>query len=242
MKAEDRTTQRRRFSVDYRVKLILLATLILVAVLVAYTADLPDPNSLRSWVDGAGRWGPVLFVLFYAAMTATPFPASALTVASGLLFGLAVGVLVAIIGATVGAWIAYWMARSVGRRSVAQIEWSKVRTLNQMLERRGLWSVLLVRLIPVFPFAVVNYAAGLSSVRQRDYLIGTAVGIIPAAVGLAALGAYGTSPLSWPFAAAVAAVVLISVGSGYLARRLGLTRSAADSGTGIDGDAGHVPA
>ena len=74
--------------------------------------------------------------------------------------------------------------------------------------------------MPLFPFMAVNYAAGLSAVRQRDYLLGTAVGIVPATVGYTALGAYGTSPLSWPFAAAVLAVAVLTLGAGYAARRL----------------------
>jgi len=94
---------------------------------------------------------------------------------------------------------------------------------------------LLVRLVPLFPFMAVNYAAGLSAVRQRDYLLGTAVGIVPATVGYTALGAYGTSPLSWPFAAAVLAITVITLGAGYAAGRL-KDRSGVDSQE-LSGDA-----
>ncbi|WP_072690375.1 TVP38/TMEM64 family protein [Rhodococcus marinonascens] len=235
MDVQEKTAIGERSGWDYRLKLGILAVIVLGGAVVAITVDVPDPASLRDQVSAAGVWGMILFVLLYAVTTLTPFPASALTVASGLLFGLAAGVLVVVIAATLGAWTAYWVARSLGRGGVARIEWSKVRALNSLLERRGLTSVLIVRLVPLFPFGLVNYAAGLSAVRQRDYVIGTAVGIIPATIGYTALGAYGTSPLSWPFALAVLAIILLSVGTGYVARRMGFTRADNNEGTNNEG-------
>ncbi|MGK2853905.1 MAG: TVP38/TMEM64 family protein [Microbacteriaceae bacterium] len=214
---------------DYRLKAVILALLIGVGIALAVTTDLPDPTQLRDRVAAAGAWGVVAFVIVYAGLSLTPFPASALTIASGLLFGLTVGATVVVFAATLGAWLAFLLARWLGREGVSRIRWARIATIDAMLERRGLISVLLVRLVPLFPFMAVNYAAGLSAVRQRDYLLGTAVGIVPATVGYTALGAYGTSPLSWPFAAAVVAVVLISLAAGYAARRL-------KNRTGLDGD------
>jgi len=209
-----------RARIDYRLKAAVLALLIGGGITLALTTDLPDPAALRDRVAAAGAWGVVAFVGVYAALTLTPFPASALTIASGLLFGLAVGAAVVVFAATLGAWVAFLLARGLGRDGVSRIRWARIATIDAMLERRGLISVLLVRLVPLFPFMAVNYAAGLSAVRQRDYVLGTAVGIVPATVGYTALGAYGTSPLSWPFAAAVLAVVAVSLGAGYAARLL----------------------
>ncbi|WP_232320350.1 TVP38/TMEM64 family protein [Rhodococcus sp. WMMA185] len=241
MEIEEKVATGGRAGWDNRLKIGILAVIILAGGLVALSIDVPHPSSLRDQVASAGAWGMVVFVLLYAVATLTPFPASALTVASGLLFGLVAGVLVVVVAATLGAWVAYWVSRSLGRGGVARIEWSKVRAIDSLLERNGFTSVLIVRLVPLFPFALVNYAAGLSAVRQRDYVIGTAAGIIPATVGYTALGAYGTSPLSWPFALAVLAIILLSLGTGYLARRMGFTRAvntrnAADvESTGVDG-------
>ncbi|MEV0946894.1 TVP38/TMEM64 family protein [Rhodococcus sp. NPDC049939] len=241
MEIEENVAASKRAGWDNRLKIGILAAIILGGALVALSIDVPHPASLRDQVAAAGAWGMVVFVLLYAVTTLTPFPASALTVASGLLFGLVAGVLVVVIAATLSAWLAYWVSRSLGRGGVARIEWSKVRAIDSLLERRGLASVLIVRLVPLFPFGLVNYAAGLSAVRQRDYVIGTAVGIIPATIGYTALGAYGTSPLSWPFALAVLAVILLGLGTGYLARRMGFIRAVKNedaedvNGTGVGG-------
>jgi len=71
----------------------------------------------------------------------------------------------------------------------------------------------------VVPFAVVNYTAGLTAVRQTDYVLGTAIGIAPATLAYVVLGAYGSSPLSWPFVIAVAALILLTVGAWLVLRR-----------------------
>lgn len=204
-------------------KFVAVALVVVAVIVVANTVDLPDPESIRTLVSGAGWWGIAGFVVVYAVLSSTPFPASTLTIAAGLLFGLAAGATVVVAAATIGAYLAYWMARALGRGPVARVEWGKLHQLDDMLGRRGLMSVLIVRLIPLFPFSLVNYTAGVSAVKQRDYLVGTMIGIVPGTVGFTALGAYGTSPLSWPFAAALAVVLAVGVGSWLLATRYGLT-------------------
>ncbi|MDR6911393.1 putative membrane protein YdjX (TVP38/TMEM64 family) [Rhodococcus fascians] len=216
---QDRPTRSRRGTT---LKLLAAAVVVIAVVIVLGTVDLPDPSFIRDRVASAGPWGIALFVVLYAVLSATPFPASTLTIASGLLFGLAVGATVVVFAATVGAYLGYWGARALGRGQVARTEWDRLRRLDAMLGRRGLLSVLLVRLVPL-PFSLVNYAAGVSAVGQRDYVVGTMIGIVPATVAYTALGAYGTSPLSWPFAIALLAVLAIAAGSALLARRLGLT-------------------
>ncbi|WP_230598429.1 TVP38/TMEM64 family protein [Rhodococcoides fascians] len=219
---QDRPTRSRRGTT---LKLLAAAVVVIALVIVLGTVDLPDPSFIRDRVSSAGPWGIALFVVLYAVLSATPFPASTLTIASGLLFGLAVGATVVVFAATMGAYLGYWGARALGRGQVARTEWDRLRRLDAMLGRRGLLSVLLVRLVPL-PFSLVNYAAGVSAVGQRDYVVGTMIGIVPATVAYTALGAYGTSPLSWPFAIALLAVLTIAAGSALLARRLGLTGAA----------------
>lgn len=219
---QDRPTRSRRGTT---LKLLAAAVIVIAVVIVLSTVDLPDPSFIRDRVASAGPWGIALFVVLYAVLSATPFPASTLTIASGLLFGLAVGATVVVFAATAGAYLGYRGARALGRGQVARTEWDRLRRLDAMLGRRGLLSVLVVRLVPL-PFSLVNYAAGVSAVGQRDYVVGTMIGIVPATVAYTALGAYGTSPLSWPFAIALLAVLAIAAGSALLARRLGLTGAA----------------
>ena len=109
---QDRPTRRRRGTT---LKLLGAAVVVVALVIVLGTVDLPDPSYIRDRVASAGPWGIALFVVLYAILSATPFPASTLTIASGLLFGLAVGATVVVFAATMGAYLGYWGARALGR-------------------------------------------------------------------------------------------------------------------------------
>ena len=88
-----------------------------------------------------------------------------------------------------------------------------------MLRRRGLLAVIGIRLVPLLPFGTVNYASGLTAVRARDYVLGTAIGILPGATALVTIGAYGATPGSLPFVLAVAGLAVLAVGGLVAARR-----------------------
>ncbi len=96
--------------------------------------------------------------------------------------------------------------------------------LDRWVERRGVWAVLVARLVPVLPFTAVNYASGLTAIGFWPYLLATAVGILPGTVAYVAIGAYGSEPGSWPFVVAVGALALLAAGGvvwRYRARRAG---------------------
>jgi uncharacterized membrane protein YdjX (TVP38/TMEM64 family) len=96
---------------------------------------------------------------------------------------------------------------------------TRVARVDALLARRGLVAILASRLVPVLPFTGINYAAGLTAIRLRDFVLGTAIGIVPGTVAYVALGAYGTSPTSWPFVTAVAALLVLSLGGVWVASR-----------------------
>lgn len=87
----------------------------------------------------------------------------------------------------------------------------RVGRFEEHLARRGFLAVLIARLIPVVPFAVVNYLAGVTAIRVRVFVVATALGMLPATTAYVALGAYGSRPGSWPFVVAVAALVALTV-------------------------------
>lgn len=76
----------------------------------------------------------------------------------------------------------------MGRDAVERLTGTRLERVDQLLARRGLLAVLAVRLVPLVPFTAINYAAGLSTGRRRDYAWGTAVGIIPGTLSYVALG------------------------------------------------------
>ncbi len=206
-------------------RLLLLAAIIVVGVIYALVVGLPSQDRVRALVTDRGALGVLIFVLGYAVITLTPAPASAATIVAGVLFGVPGGVAIVLVGATLGAYGGFWIGRLLGREAVERLTGRRVARVNDLLRRRGLFAVLGIRLVPVLPFAVVNYSAGLTAVRQTDYVLGTALGIVPGTVVYVVLGAYGNNPLSWPFAGAILALILLTVGSWWVVRRSRRRRS-----------------
>lgn len=201
------------------VRLAVLAVVVAAAVVVALVVGLPDVESLRAGIAAAGPAAPGLFVLLYAVATLAPLPKNVLSTVAGVLFGLVPGVALVLLAALLGAAGAFGLGRLLGRGAVERFTGARVARVDELLRRRGLLAVIGVRLVPVVPFTAVNYAAGLTAVRIRDYALGTALGIIPGTIAFVALGAYGSLPGSWPFVVAVVALVGLTAGGAVVGRR-----------------------
>jgi uncharacterized membrane protein YdjX (TVP38/TMEM64 family) len=118
---------------------------------------------------------------------------------------------VVLTGAVAGAAVGFALARSLGRDAVTRVDSPQLARLDALLRHRGLIAVIGVRLVPVLPFAAVNYACGLSALPPRDYLLGTTVGILPAATAFVAVGAFGAASGSAPVLLAVAGLAVLAV-------------------------------
>lgn len=128
----------------------------------------------------------------------------------GLLFGITAGSLLTFLGATLGATIAFGVARPAGRRAVDRLVSGRVERVDRWLGARGFGAVLALRLVPLVPFSAANYAAGVTAVRLRDYVAGTAIGIIPGVVVYTVIGARVSEPTDPVFIGAVVALVLLA--------------------------------
>ncbi|MEO9222440.1 MAG: TVP38/TMEM64 family protein [Mycobacteriaceae bacterium] len=194
-------------------RVVLLGVIVTAGGIYAFIVGLPSQAEVRELVADWGAAGVMVFVLGYAVVTLMPIPASALTILAGVLFGVVGGIAIGLVAATLGAYGGFWLGRLLGREAVERLIGHRVERVDALLRRRGLVAVLGIRLVPVVPFAAVNYVAGLTAVRQRDYVLGTVVGILPATVAYVIVGAYGASPLSMPFVLAVGSLVLLALGS-----------------------------
>lgn len=155
--------------------LVIAAVLFLVSRLGGEAAGRLVPR-FADWVAGLGVWGPVVFVLGYAAATVAFLPGSLLTLAAGALFGLARGTAYALAGATLGAAAAFLVARYVARSAIERRVAGNARfaAIDRAVAQEGFKIVALLRLSPVFPFNLLNYALGLTRVRFLDYLLASA--------------------------------------------------------------------
>ncbi len=164
-------------------KLILLGlTLVTFVLVLRYTgvARYVTLDTLRQFREAAGAWAPVSFVALYAAGTVVAFPGLVLSLSGGLLFGTLLGGALIVLGATLGATLAFLLARYAGRGAIERfVSGSHLAKFDQTISGNGLSAVLFTRLVPLFPFNLINFAWGLTGVSLRDYVIGTAIGIIP---------------------------------------------------------------
>ncbi len=170
-----------------------LAGLLLIIAAIATLAtltDVSDLERLRGYLTGAGPVAPLVFVLIYGTYTLAPLPRTALSILTGVLFGLGWGVALAYVGSLLGAAMAFGLARVLGRQAVVSLSGSYGARADEILERRGFPAVLAARVVPVIPFMVVNYTAGVTDIRPRAYWLATVIGIVPGTVFYVAVGAY----------------------------------------------------
>ena len=152
----------------------------------------------ESYVKSLGALGPVLVALAYVLCTVALVPASALTIGSGTIFGLKTGFIVVIAGANLGALSSFLLARSFLREKVAfwAATHAKFRAFDQAIGRQGFKMVLLARLTPVFPFVLLNYFLGLTTVRTGAYILANLIGMLPAMFLFVYIGAAARDALA----------------------------------------------
>ncbi len=123
------------------------------------------------WVEGLGVWGPVVFILGYAVAAVAFIPGSLLTLAAGAIFGLAKGTVYSLIGATLGACAAFLVARYGARGAIERriADNARFAAIDRAVGSEGFKIVALLRLSPVFPFNLLNYALGLTKVSFWQY-------------------------------------------------------------------------
>jgi uncharacterized membrane protein YdjX (TVP38/TMEM64 family) len=169
-----------------------------VAGVVAVVAVLWLGRWLAPWLVPAleairemGPIGVVVFVVLYLVSTVLMLPATPLSLGAGVLWGPVVGTLIVWPTATVGAQLAFLIGRSGLRDRVSA--WigqvSVFSAVNDAIREQGFRTVLLMRLSPVFPFSLSNYALGLSSVGAWSFFGGTTLGMVPGVVAYVSVGA-----------------------------------------------------
>jgi uncharacterized membrane protein YdjX (TVP38/TMEM64 family) len=132
------------------------------------------------WVDGLGPFGPAVFIAGYAIAVVAFVPGSILTLAAGAIFGVAKGTAIVFVAAVLGSTAAFLVARYAARDAVARrVEGDRrFAAIDRAVEQNGRRIVFLLRLSPIFPFTLLNYALGLTRVRLADYVLAS-VGMLP---------------------------------------------------------------
>ena len=162
-----------------------------------------NPQSIKGFIESFGFKAPIIYILLYTIRPLFLFPASLLSLSGGLTFGPIYGTIYGVVGASLGAYLSFFLSRKLGMEAVESLVGNKLSKINNQLEHHGLRSILVLRLIPLFPFDAISYAAGLSNIGFGSFALGTTLGIIPGAFVYNFLGDSFNNPFSKTFYLAI---------------------------------------
>ncbi|MCW9023305.1 MAG: VTT domain-containing protein [Gammaproteobacteria bacterium] len=177
-------------------RLILLVIVVAgIGVAMMYRDHL-NPEALQQWVDQYGAMGPVVFMLIYTIATIFFLPGSVVTLAGGAMFGPVWGTLFNLTGAGIGATLAFLIARYLAGDWVEQKSAGKLKQLKHGVETEGWRFVAFVRLVPLFPFNLLNYALGLTKIRLSHYVLASYLFMLPGAIAYTYIGYVGREAIA----------------------------------------------
>lgn len=177
-------------------RLLLLLAIAAAVAWVAFNRDRLDLESLDAWLISYGVLTPLAYIAFYAVGTVAFVPGVLFALAGGALFGPVWGTLLNLTGATIGAGLAFLVARYVAGDRVAARTGGMLKRLIEGVEKEGWRFVAFVRLVPLFPFNLTNYALGLTRIAFLPYIAATLICMAPGAIAYTWLGHAGREALS----------------------------------------------
>lgn len=195
--------------------ILLLAVIIGLMVLARFLGLGEKLESVKVWIEGLGAWGPVAFILVYIVSTVVMIPGTALTLGAGALFGSVMGVIYVSIASTIGASCCFLIARYLARNSVTA--WlgdnEKFQKMDSMTKKHGIVILAIARLVPLFPFNLLNYGFGLTAIPLRRYILWSWLCMLPGTI-LYVVGAdtvttaVAEGRIPWALVAVLAGVVV----------------------------------
>ncbi len=197
-----------------RSRALRLAVFVLLAAAVAlaiWHRDELTVSMLRARLDALGMWAPLAFMAAYAVATVVFLPGSVFTIAAGVLFGPWAGAAYALLGATTGATVAFVTARYLAADWVARRTGGRLRRLIDGVEAEGWRFVAFTRLVPLFPFNLLNYALGLTRIPLLQYLLASLVCMAPGALAYAWVGHAGATAVTGGRGAVQAVLIALGV-------------------------------
>jgi uncharacterized membrane protein YdjX (TVP38/TMEM64 family) len=198
-------------------KLAVLACAVLAVVAVFYFTPLElsqfTPARIKEFILGFGILAPLVFIGLYASRAVIlVIPVGVMSLVGGLAFGKWWGTLYILVGATLGSCLSFIVARYFGRSFVESLKWlhkGRIGKFDEKAGKNGFKLILFVRLIPLFQYDAVNFGAGLSKIRLRDFALASFIGMAPGGFINALLGDSLENIVSVQFFAALGAFILL---------------------------------
>lgn len=148
-------------------------------------------TALQTWMQDVGAAAPLVFMALYAAATVLFLPGSILTITGGALFGPVWGTFYSLTGATLGATLAFLVARYLASDWVARKAGGRLKQLINGVEAESWRFIAFVRLVPLFPFNLLNYALGLTRIKLLHFIVTSYICMLPGSIAFTYLGYAG---------------------------------------------------
>lgn len=201
-------------------KYLVLAVLIVVIAFLIYKHRRymihVNLNDMRRYILSYGKFSSLIFILIYSLKPVLlVVPTSLLSILAGNIYGPYKAVLMSMIGCFGSGTVAFFLARFLGRSFVDKILKGKAMTLDDSIEKHGFKIMALMRLAVIFPYDPLSYAAGLSKMRYRDFILGTLVGIFPEMVSYSLMGKNLKHPFSLKFILPIVLIIIFAMAASY---------------------------
>ncbi|EXG81412.1 TVP38/TMEM64 family protein [Cryptosporangium arvum] len=196
------------------VRAVALGVILLMCVGFLLTSGVPEPAELRAYVAQAGPWMPFGVAGIAVVTSVLMVPRGVPALLAGLLLPAPVAVVAALCGIALGASVSFLLGRWLGRpflsgRTAAAGPDARLARLQSWLDRDGTRAVVYARILPVFPFGLLNYLFGATTVRMLPFVLGTAAAIVPSTTAYVLVGASAEHPGSPAFFLSVGLVALV---------------------------------
>ncbi len=214
MTDENNPMPRRKY---WKLGILLILVLGIVAVFKFTSLEFSQftPTKIKDFILGFGWLAPMIFVAVYALRAVVlVIPVGVMSLAGGLAFGKWWGTVLILAGATIGSCLSFLIARYFGRGFIESMKWlhrGRIKEFDAEAGKNGFKLILFVRLIPLFQYDAVNFGAGLSKIKLRDFFLGSLIGMIPGGFINAVMGSSLENVASVQFIVALGAFILLAL-------------------------------
>lgn len=148
-----------------------------------------DRQQLQTWLETMGVFAPIIYILLYTLATWLILPSTPLNLTGGAIFGIWWGTLWTTVAALIAAIASFGFTRTIGRELITRKLAGRWDAVDAEIRQGGLFYMFAIRLLPIIPYGIVNFAAGLTSIKFKDYFIGTLLGTLPGVLPFVMMGA-----------------------------------------------------
>jgi len=177
-------------------------------------------EAIQAFIQSFGIYAPLMFIVLFTLAPLIFFPDGILALSGGLIFGFAWGSVYIVLGALCGGTLSFYLARLYGAKIREKLAHEKLINLQKSVQKHGFVMILMLRLVPLFPFNIISYSAGFSTISYRDFFFATLFGMLPGVLVYANIGAQSLSFGSQEFYISVGLLVLLVAVSMVLKHRL----------------------